>query len=300
VVILGTVNDGRFGLWLRRWFGIPYIVYAHGNEICSILSAPEDHKPALHVLANASRVVAVSRFTAGLVERTGIGADRITVVYPGCDVEAFEPQATDPELPIRLLGRRSGNRVVLTTGNLVERKGHDMVIRALPQVIEAVPDVTYLIVGNGYYRAELERLAQALGVGDHVVFAGRISDAELPAIYSHADVFIMASRQRLEANDIEGFGLVYLEASASGTPVIGGRSGGIPEAIVEGTTGLLVDPEDPADIARALTRCLTEAGLSAELGRAGAEWVRREFSWPKVADRMERVLTETVTGWPAA
>lgn len=300
VVILGTVNDGRFGLWLRRWFGIPYIVYAHGNEICSIVSAPEDHVLARQVLARAERVVAVSRFTAGLVERSGIGADRITVVHPGCDVEAYGPETTDPELPGRLLGGRSGNRVVLTTGNLVERKGHDMVIRALPQVIEKVPEVTYLIVGDGYYRADLERLARALGVDDHVVFAGRVNDSELPAIYALADVFIMASRQRVEANDVEGFGLVYLEASASSTPVIGGRSGGIPEAIVEGVTGLLVDPMDPADIGRALTRCLTEPGLSTKLGRAGAEWVRREFSWPKVVDRMQRVLTETVTGSPAA
>lgn len=288
--LLGTVNDGRYGLWLRRWCGLPYVVFVHGNEISRILSAPADHGLELRTLAQADRVVAVSRFTAGLVERAGVPADRIEVVYPGCDVDVYVPQPANPELRRKLLGRRGENRVILTTGNLVARKGHDIVIRALARVREVVPDVTYLIVGDGPYRADLEQLAQSRGVQDHVVFAGQASDAELPAIYALADVFIMASRERREADDVEGFGLVYLEAGACGKAVIGGRSGGIPEAIVERVTGLLVDPEDPDDVARALIRCLTEPGFSAALGKAGADRARREFTWPQYADRIQRVL----------
>lgn len=295
-VLLGTVDEGHYGLWLRRWVGLPYIVYAHGNEICRILSAPERHGNALRVLAKAARVAAISRFTAGLVERCGVPADRIEIVYPACDVEVFRPRPVDPNLQTKLLGGRAGGRVILTIGNLVARKGHDMVIRALPDVRRAVPDVTYLIVGDGPYRAELERLAEALGVRDHVVFAGRADDAELASIYALADVFVMASRERREENDVEGFGLVYLEAAGCGKPAIGGRSGGVPEAIQEGITGLLVDPEDPKDIARAITRTLTEPGLSSALGTAGAARVRREFTWSHVADRMQRVLTSVVKG----
>ncbi len=295
-VLLGTVDDGRYGLLLRRWFRIPYVVYAHGNEICRILSVPGEHQLQIRVLAEAARVVAVSRFTAELVLRTGVPADRIEVVYPGCDIDAFVPQPADPELRRKLLGSRAGTPVILTTGNLVARKGHDMVIRALTQVRQAAPDVTYLIVGDGPHRSELERLAGELGVRDHVVFAGRASDAELPAIYALADVFIMASRERREENDVEGFGLVYLEASACGKPVIGGRSGGVPEAIIHGVTGLLVDPEDPKDIARAITRTLTEPDLSGALGDAGADRVRREFTWPHAADRMHRILMHVVIG----
>lgn len=295
-VLLGTVDDGHYGLWLRRRVGLPYVVWTHGNEISRILSAPERHDYALRVLAQAARVVAISRFTAGLVERCGVSADRIEVVYPACDVDVFLPRPVPPNLQTKLLGGRAGGRVLLTIGNLVARKGHDMVIKALPEVRRTVPDVTYLIVGDGPYRGELERLAVELGVRDHVVFAGRADDAELASIYALADVFIMASRERREENDVEGFGLVYLEAAACGKPVIGGRSGGVPEAIQEGVTGLLVDPEDPMDIARAITRTLSEPGLSAALGAAGAARVRREFTWSQFADRMQRVLTTVVKG----
>ncbi len=295
-VLLGTVEDGAYGLWLRRWLGMPYVVYAHGNEICRVLSAPAENNIGLRVLANAARIVAVSRYTAGLVERTGVPADRIEVVHPGCDVDTLVPQPPDSEVQKRVLGARAGTRVVLTTGNLVPRKGHDMVIRAVAQVRKTVPDVTYLIVGDGPHRADLERLAQALGVRDQVVFAGRASDAELPSLYALADVFVMASRERLENNDVEGFGLVYLEAGACGKPVIGGRCGGVPEAIVEGVTGLLVDPEDPEDIARAIARCLTEPGLAMALGSAGAARARREFTWAQAADQMQRVLTGVLKG----
>lgn len=295
-VLLATVEDGTYGLWIRRWLGLPYVLFAAGNEICRILSAPAENDLPLRVLASAARVVAVSHFTARLVERAGVPADRIEVVYPGCDVDRLVPQPADPELRKRLLGSRAGNRVLLSLGNLVGRKGHDMVIRALSQVRQTVPDVTYLIVGDGPYRAELERLAEALEVRDHVVFAGRADDAELPSIYALADVFVMPSRERREENDVEGFGLVYLEAGACGKPVIGGRSGGVPEAILEGVTGLLVDPQDPEDIARAITRILTEPGLSTALGTAGAARVRSEFTWAQAAERMQGVLTAVANG----
>jgi phosphatidylinositol alpha-1,6-mannosyltransferase len=295
-VLLATVEDGPYGLWIRRWLGIPYVVFAHGNEICRILSTPAAHELQLRVLASAARVVAVSDFTARLVERTGVPADRIDVVYPGCDVDLLVPQPASPELRSRLLGSRAGNRVLLSLGNLVGRKGHDMVIRALSQVRQTVPDVTYLIVGDGPYRGELERLAEALAVSDHVVFAGRANDAELPSIYALADVFVMPSRERREENDVEGFGLVYLEAGACGKPVIGGRSGGVPEAIQDGVTGLLVDPQDPEDIARAITRILTEPGLATALGTAGAARVRSGFTWSQAAERMHSVLAAVANG----
>jgi phosphatidyl-myo-inositol dimannoside synthase len=295
-VLLGTVDDGLYGRWLERWLGLPYVVYAHGNEICRILSAPDGPSVNREVLRAAARVIAVSRFTAELVERAGVPRHRIDIVYSGCDLHLFTPRPPDPELRARLLGDRSGGQVILTTGNLVARKGHDMVLRALPGVQAAGPMVTYLIVGDGPERLNLERLAAALGVRDRVVFAGRVSDADLPAIYALADVFVMASRERPEENDVEGFGLVYLEAGACGRAVIGGRSGGVPEAVIDGVTGLLVDPSDPADIASALTRVLTEPGLADSLGAQGAVRTVREFAWSRCADQVDGVLTAVAAG----
>lgn len=296
-VLLGTVGDGRYGLWLRRWLGLPYVIYTHGNEILEILTAQGSthHKLKFgRMLRSANRVVAVSRFTAGLVQCAGVDADRIDVVYPGCDVSRFSPRQTDDELRRRLLGDRHKDRVILTTGNLVARKGHDMVIRALARVHTDVPDVTYLIVGDGPYRGELESLASGLGVRDRVVFAGRAADAQLPDLYTLGDVFIMASRERREESDVEGFGLVYLEASACGKPIVGGRAGGVPEAVVDGITGLLVDPFDPEDIAKALARVLTDHELAARLGAQGRARVVHDFTWARSADRMESVLTAAV------
>ena len=177
-----------------------------------------------------------------------------------------------------------------TVGNLVARKGHDMVIRALPRVRQTVPDVTYLIIGDGPYRGQLEALAGALGVRDRVIFAGGIPNEELPPIYALSDLFVMPSRDQSEECDVEGFGVVFLEANACAKPVVGGRSGGICEAISDGVTGLLVDPNDPEDIANALVRLLTNSDLATRLGKRGRLRVVRDFSWERVGDQVLGIL----------
>jgi phosphatidylinositol alpha-1,6-mannosyltransferase len=297
--LLATVDDGPYGLRVRRWLRLPYVVYAHGNEILGSLSParpPADRARAQEVLRAASWVVAVSRFTAGLVEDAGVDPDRIAVVNPGCDIGRFSPRAADEALRRRWLGDRPRSRVILTTGNLVARKGHDMVLRALARLDTEIANVTYLVVGDGPARSDLESLATALGVRDRVVFAGRALDADLPALYALADVFVMASRERRDENDVEGFGIVYLEAAACGKPVIGGRSGGIPEAVVDGVTGLLVDPSDLDDIAKTLASVLADSELAARLGLQGHARVVRDFTWARAADRMHDVLTAAAAG----
>jgi phosphatidylinositol alpha-1,6-mannosyltransferase len=181
------------------------------------------------------------------------------------------------DLRQKLLGDRYRDQVIVTVGSLTARKGHDMVIRALPRLRETVPDITYLIVGQGGYRAKLEELAMSLGVRDRVIFVGQVSAEDLPDIYALADVFVMPSREHLESCDVEGFGLVFLEASACAKPVVGGRSGGIPDAIVDGVTGLLVNPNDAEDIANSLARLLTNSNLAIRLGQQGRCWVTKDF-----------------------
>jgi phosphatidylinositol alpha-1,6-mannosyltransferase len=151
-----------------------------------------------------------------------------------------------------------------------------------------VPDVSYLIVGRGRCRVELEQLATALGVRDRVIFAGGVSNDDLPHVFALSDVFVMPSRQELKA--VEGFGLVFLEAAACGKPVVGGRSGGIPDAIVDGVTGFLVHPTDHEDIARGLARLLTDEELATRLGQQGRRRVVEEFAWGRVASRVQEIL----------
>jgi len=172
----------------------------------------------------------------------------------------------------------------------VARKGFDMVIRALPGLRQTIPDVTYLIVGAGPYRDELESLAVATGVRDHVVFAGMIPHKELPDVYALSDVFVMPSREQLEKSDVEGFGLVFLEASSCGKPVVGGRSGGVPEAVEDGATGLLVNPHETEEIAGTLARLLTDTDLAKRLGQEGRRRVVRDFDSARVGDRVHGIL----------
>jgi len=287
IVQLATAYDAYLGLWLRKWFRLPYVVYAFGNEI---LDATQSNwgRDRLAV-QRADRVLAISRFAATLVEKAGVRPERIDIVNPGCDAQMFRPMAPRMELRQKLLGPRPGP-VVLTVGNLVARKGFDMVIRALPRLRQTVPDVTYLIVGAGPYGDELESLAVATGVRDHVVFAGMIPHKELPDVYALSDVFVMPSREQLWKSDVEGFGLVFLEASSCGKPVVGGRSGGVPEAVEDGATGLLVNPHEPEEIAGTLARLLTDTDLAKRLGQEGRRRVVRDFDSARVGDRVHGIL----------
>jgi len=293
VVQLASCDDGYLALLSERWLKRPFVVYAHGNEILAAMASAWD-KPRL-ALRRASCVIANSRFTARLVQAAGVRPEAIRIIPPGCDTDRFRPRAANERLRRKVLAERANGRVILTVGNLVERKGNDSVIRALPAVAGAVPGVTYVIVGDGPYRRNLEELASAVGVREQVVFAGRVSDDELPDYYALADVFAMPSRARPDAYDpdaydVEGFGIVFLEAGASGTPVVAGRSGGIGDAVLHETTGLLVDPFDTEEIGQTLIRLLTNHELRAQLGRQSRDRVEKNHTWRRVATHVQEIL----------
>ena len=174
----------------------------------------------------------------------------------------------------------------------MKRKGHRNIVQALPKVLEKVPEAVYLIVGEGTEEDELRQLARHCGVEHQVIFAGSVSPEELPLYYNTGDVFIMTSREIEEEGDFEGFGIVFLEANACGKPVIGGNSGGVKDAIVEGETGLLIDPLNPAKIAAALIRLLTEKSLAGRLGKKGRERVEKELSWRTISQRILKELEQ--------
>jgi phosphatidylinositol alpha-1,6-mannosyltransferase len=285
-----TLEDAYLAYWTHRILRMRHILYVHGNEVLSTARSRWDK--ALAVLRASSYVVANSRYTERLLRDLAVPEERIRVNHPGCDLELFRPVTVSAEERARWLGQRHSGRALLTVGNLVERKGHDMVLRALRELTAMGHDVTYLIAGDGPYRGTLERLAANLGVHDRVLFLGRVATVDLPRLYALADVFVMVPRERADHSDVEGFGIVYIEAAACGKPSVAGRSGGVEDAVVDGVTGILVDPCDESELAAALATLLTQPALGQHLGEAGRVRAMREFGWNHYGNAVKALLRD--------
>src|SRR6266704_1363126 len=186
-----------------------------------------------------------------------------------------------------------GARWLLTVARLEPHKGVDTVIAALPAIVAQAPDVRYAVAGSGPERERLEKLAHKIGVADRVRFLGEVSDADLPALYNLASVYVGASR-RAERIGVEGFGISLVEASACGLPVVAGNSGGIPDAVRAGETGFLVPPEDPAAFADAICRLLADAELAERVGAAGRRAVETYYNWDRVVGDLRAIEAEVV------
>jgi phosphatidylinositol alpha-1,6-mannosyltransferase len=251
----------------RRWFGLRSIIYIHGEEISSRMAYDVDSSRRRRALAEVDAIVAVSRFTREALETTmGVPPEKIALISNGVDLQRFVPRPRRQDLMARygLIGRR----VLLTVGRLYARKGMDRVIESLPAVLQVLPDLRYLLVGDGTYRAELQQLALAHGVADAVVFAGAVPDGELIDHYALADVFIMANRE-MPDGDTEGFGLVFLEANACGVPLIAGKAGGSIDAVTDLVNGLVVDGDQTAQISAAILRLFQDDALRERLIQTG-------------------------------
>ena len=269
-------------------------VLAHGVEVLEARSTLRKRVRALlagwkrGVFRDAAGVFAVSRYTAELVrDRCAVPAERIAVIYNGVDTARFSPGP--PSASLRDRYGLHGKKVILTVTRLVDYKGIDVTLHALREVREEFPDVQYLIGGEGADRARIERLAADLGLTDRVRFLGPIAGEELPDYFRLADVFVMPSRSDLVTPNIEGFGLVYLEAAGCGKPSIAGHAGGVPDAVIDGETGWLVNPENPRDVARAMRECFLNPAGAAKRGEQARLRVEETFQWKHVA---ERVLDE--------
>jgi phosphatidylinositol alpha-1,6-mannosyltransferase len=266
---------------------LPFIVSLHGYDVLAAQKTPWKKYWLLKILNRAKAIIVNSKFTESKVLKLGISANKITIVYPCPNIKPenlipAERQALKTELELH------GKKVLLSVGRLVPRKGFDKVIEALPEVIGQVPNLQYLIVGNGKYKDELEKSALKLKVLDHLTICEDIPDTNLPSYYDMADVFIMPARQI--GSDVEGFGIVYLETNSFGKPVIAGKSGGASEAVLDGQTGVLVDPEDVSQIARAIINLMTNDEYAMKLGAQGKERVLKEFQWPVQVEKIKNLL----------
>lgn len=244
------------------------VVYLHGLEIAEALTAKNaSTNDALFRLSHVAKnegcqFVANSQRVRVLAAEAGIASERVAVVLPAIDTKRLCPRGVD----FRAAWGGTGRPVVLTLARLVPRKGQDMVIRALREIIREVPDALYVIAGRGPDRERLEALARDLGVEAHVRFAEFVDEHDLGDAYASCDVYAMPCRETPE--DLEGFGITFLEAGALGKAVVAGRSGGAVDAVLHNETGLLVSPTDPRDIARAILDLLTNPTLRTRLGTA--------------------------------
>jgi len=218
-------------------------------------------------------------------------ADRMVQLAPGVDTSVFHPDVDGR--PVRSRYGLSGRPVVVCVSRLVERKGQDMLIRALPLVHRQVPGTAVLIVGDGPQRQSLERLATSLGVARDVVFAEAQPWADLPPFLAAGDVFAMPTRTRKAGWEVEGLGIVYLEASAMGLPVVAGSSGGSPDAVRDGETGYVVDARTPDVLAERLVTLLRDHDLARSMGAEGRAWVARCWSWERASDQLAMLLHPT-------
>ncbi|MET7770324.1 glycosyltransferase family 4 protein [Nocardia sp. NPDC005366] len=273
---------------LRRAGAQRILASTHGHEVgWSML--PGARQALRSIGKNTDVVTYVSKYTRGRFASAFGPTAALEYLPPGVDTEAFRP---DPAARAELRARYGlGDRpTVLCLSRLVPRKGQDALIVAMREIRERVDGAVLVIAGGGPYEQKLRGLAAATGVAEDVVFTGRVPSAELAAHHTIADVFAMPCRTRGAGLDVEGLGIVYLEASATGVPVVAGKSGGAPETVIEGKTGHVVDGRDVRHIANAIVDILSDRDAAAKMGAAGRDFVEQQWRWDSLGARLRHLL----------
>ncbi|MGH3871179.1 MAG: glycosyltransferase family 4 protein [Pseudonocardiaceae bacterium] len=260
------------------------VASSHGHEVgWSML--PLSRMALRRIGTDADVVTTVSRYTRRRIAAAFGPQAALELLPPGVDCAEFHPDPVT-RTEIRRRHRLGEAPVVLCVSRLVARKGQDMLVKALPAIRRRVPGSVLLLVGDGPHRAAVHRLAESCGVADAVVCTGPVPWSELPAYYAAGDVFAMPCRTRGRGLDVEGLGLVYLEAAATGLPVVAGDAGGARETVRAGDTGELVDGRDVAAVARTVGALLADPDRAAAMGRRGRRWMLQEWSWACRAQRL--------------
>jgi phosphatidylinositol alpha-1,6-mannosyltransferase len=280
VVVSGHMVVGPAALVAARLLGVPAIQYLYSKELAV--------RPYLtrHVTRHAAASIAISAFTRQQTVALGAPDRRLHTIYPGVDPPAADTADVDPA-PTRA-------PTLITVARLEDPyKGFDMLLAAMPLIRARIPDARWVLVGDGSMRPEIEGRARALSISDAVTLTGAVSDAERDGWLRRADVFAMPGRLMGGDGGGEGFGIAYLEAGAHGLPSVVGNVGGGAEAVVDGQTGLAVDPTDHVAIAEAVTRLLIDDGLRSRLGEGGRERAA-SFTWERMAASVDDLIDRAV------
>ncbi|WP_439947899.1 glycosyltransferase family 4 protein [Streptomyces sp. BBFR109] len=274
---------------LRRAGAERLVATTHGHE-AGWAQLPGARQLLRRIGESTDTLTYLGEYTRSRIARalTPAAAARMAQLPPGVDEKTFHPGSGGAQVRARL--GLSDRPVVVCVSRLVRRKGQDTLIRALPRILAAEPDTVLLIVGGGPYEKDLRRLAAETGVAASVRFTGAVPWAELPAHYGAGDVFAMPCRTRRGGLDVEGLGIVYLEASATGLPVVAGDSGGAPDAVLDGETGWVVRGAAPEEAADRIVTLLGDAELRRRMGERGREWVLEKWRWDLLAERLKELL----------
>ena len=273
---------------LRRAGVTKIIALTHGHEVWWSKVWPFTW--AMKSIArNVDHLTYLGEFTRQAISRTinSSAQSAMVKIAPGIDTDHFAP--TDSSELTSELGL-TDKKVIVSVGRLVHRKGQDVLIEAMPHLLKEIPDVHLVLIGEGPYRGYLETRVKNLGIDSKVTFIGRITYVDLPRYICLGEVFVMPSRSRLAGLEVEGLGIVYLEASACGLPVIAGDSGGAPDAVVEGVTGLVVNGKDQHALATSIAALLNDQERAREMGRKGREWVIDQWRWEIWSEKFRELL----------
>jgi len=288
VVVFGAAFPlGLLARRITRETGVPCMGFTHGVEV-AVGRVPLVRRLMTRVAGDLRLATAVSRWSARRVERVVRGRCPVELLVSGVAVDEYHPGVDG-----RAVRARHGlgdAPVCVCVSRLVPRKGQDRLIWAWASVAARVPDARLLVVGGGPYAGRLRKLAAASPVADQIVFTGEVPWAELPAHYAAGDVYAMPCRTRWLGLDLEALGVVFLEAAATGLPVVAGRSGGAPETVEHGVTGLVVDGRRPEPVGRAVAELLADPGRARAMGEAGRRRAEAEFSWEAVVAQLEKLL----------
>lgn len=294
VVINGEWRSGIHTYLIRHLMPFQYFTIAHGTELQDT-DLTWKHRIwkrlgflRYKILQASDGIFPNSTYTKSLLQEMGLSMGKTHIVNPAVDPKEFYPDQKSNYL-IQKYGLKD-HRVILSASRLVPHKGHETVIRALPKVCRRIPRLKYVIVGAGYHRNYLKELVKDLNLESYVIFTGFVTDSDLRDHYNLADVFIMLSQAMENFCQVEGFGIAFLEANACATPVIGGKSGGVEDAVLHDQTGSVIDPFSADDCADTLIQYLDNPEFATAQGKAGRLRVETEMNWPATTERMLAII----------
>ena len=267
------------------------IALTHGHEVWWAKIFPFNFA-IKRIGKNVDHLTYLGEFTRQAISKalSRKSATEMVKIAPGIDTAHFIPQP-DAMQKRKELGLQD-KKIIISVGRLVHRKGQDNLIQAMPAVLKKIPNAHLLLVGEGPYRKHLEKLVMKSSLEQNVTFAGRIMYDRLPSYLSAADLFAMPSRSRFFGLEVEGLGIVYLEASACGIPVVAGNSGGAPDAVLEGVTGLCVDGTNIEQITAAIVEICSDAERASHMGAAGRNWIVDQWRWDIWSEEFNALLVE--------
>lgn len=289
IIAINIAYGGILAWFLNLFRQKPYVTFAYAYEFLKFQRIRPAAALFRSVYRHSQAVVAISSYTRDRLVEFGALEEKIKIILPGATPAAA--QSKEYVDSVREKYAIASNRIILGVGRFIARKGHVALVRAMPHIIERIPDAMLILIGQGPTLWRAVREARQLGVRDQVLFPGYVSDDELMALYEACDVFALPTGQGAQGQ-VEGFGLVFTEAHAHGKPVVAGRSGGVLDAVLDNETGLLVEPEQPKALADAIISLMENPELAQRLGQAGRLRVERELNWTMFVRQVDALFEE--------